>query len=116
MEKSSDNNIYYMNENVWIGTNNPSEKLEVNGTGKFSGNISAKTGYFTDINVKKGYFSGIIIKGDANDTELKIGDNIHLSEAGIGGLIKFKEFLAFRSWMDEIMRINNQWNLVHKKT
>ena len=114
-KKSSDNNIYYMNENVWIGTNNPSEKLEVNGTGKFSGNISAKTGYFTDINVKKGYFSGIIIKGDANDTELKIGDNIHLSEAGIGGLIKFKEFLDFRSWMDEIMRINNQWNLVHKK-
>ena len=69
-KKSSDNNIYYMNGNVWIGTNNPSEKLEVNGTGKFSGNISAKTGYFTDINVKKGYFSGIIIKGDANDTEL----------------------------------------------
>jgi len=114
-KKSSDNNIYYINENVWIGTNNPSEKLEVNGTGKFSGNISAKTGYFTDINVKKGYFSGIIIKGDANDTELKIGDNIHLSEAGIGGLIKFKGFLAFRSWMDEIMRINNQWNLEHKK-
>lgn len=39
---------------VWIWTNNPSEKLEVNGTGNFSGNISAKNGYFSGMEIKGG--------------------------------------------------------------
>jgi len=39
---------------VWIWTNNSSEKLEVNGTGKFSGNISAKNGYFSGMEIKGG--------------------------------------------------------------
>ncbi len=50
--KNNNNNIYYNDGNVWIWTANPSEKLEVNGTGKFSGNISAKNGYFSGMEIK----------------------------------------------------------------
>jgi hypothetical protein len=42
-------NIYYTGGNVWIWTSNPTEKLVVNGTGNFSGNIFAKNGYFSGI-------------------------------------------------------------------
>ncbi len=110
--KNNNNNIYYNDGNVWIWTANPSEKLEVNGTGKFSGNITAKNGYFSGvISAQSWYFKNIKI-GATWQGVIEINQNWQINNWTNNNMsytvIGTKSHL-FYVWNDPKMHINQLW-------
>ena len=110
--KNGNSKIYYNNGCVWIGEHNPSEKLEVNGTGKFSGNITAKNGYFSGvISAQSWYFKNIKI-GATWQGVIEINQNWQINNWTNNNMsytvIGTKSHL-FYVWNDPKMHINQLW-------
>ena len=89
-DRSNTLNIHHSWVTIWGMNTSPSEKLVVDGTGKFTAGIKATNGTFTNW-----YF----------------GDYLQLFSNNIMSTIKFTNKLRFLKWSLQVMSINSSWNV-----